>query len=216
MGIDLNQLFGVPFIPMDATKLFRDYLSKFVKLTDAEFEQQLVPVIKVRKFGKKELLTKAGEVENNFNFIIKGLARKYYKKGSQEINTQISFEGHLLVSQESFHSRLPSEYFIETIEPTTVVSITHDDLEKIYASSHRMEHLARLLITYAMVLKDRWQMQLVKMTPRERFLNFVTRNPELMQRVPQKFLASYLSIKPETFSRFKHLLKGHTKNVHSA
>lgn len=201
---------------MDTAKLFRDYLSKFVKLTDAEFEQQLLPVIKIRKFGKKELLTKAGEVENNFNFILKGLARKYYKKGSQEINTQISFEGHLLVSQESFHSRLPSEYFIESIEPTTVVSISHDDLEKVYASSHRMEHLARLLITYAMVLKDRWQMQLVKMTPRERFLNFVTRNPELMQRVPQKFLASYLNIKPETFSRFKHLLKGHTKNVHSS
>jgi len=76
-----------------------------------------------------------------------------------------------------------------------------------------MEHLARLLITYAMVIKDRWQMQLVKMTPRERFLNFVIKNPELMQRVPQKFLASYLNIKPETFSRFKHLIKAHMKSV---
>jgi len=197
---------------MDTTKPFHDYLNKFVQLSDAEFEQQLMPVIKVRRFGKKELLTKAGEVENNFNFIIRGLIRKYYRKGSHEINTQISTEGHLIVSQESFHSRLPSEYFIETIEPSTVVSITHDDLEKVYASSHKMERLARLLITYAMVLKDRWQMQLVKMTPRERFLNFVTRNPELMQRVPQKFLASYLNIKPETFSRFKHLLKGHVRN----
>jgi CRP-like cAMP-binding protein len=198
---------------MDPTRPFRDYLSKFVVLTDAEFEQQLLPVINVRRFGKKELLTKAGEVEDNFNFIVKGLARKYYKKGSHEINTQISFEGHLLVSQESFHSRLPSEYYIETIEPTTVVTITHNDLEKVYASSPKMEHLARLLITYAMVLKDRWQMQLVKMTPRERFLNFVTRNPELMQRVPQKFLASYLNIKAETFSRFKHLLKEHIRST---
>ena len=204
-----------PKCRMDTTRPFRDYLSKFVELTDAEFEQQLMPVIKVRRFGKKELLTKAGEVENNFNFIIKGLVRKYYKKGSHEINTQISTEGHLIVSQESFHSRLPSEYFIETIEPSTVVSITHDDLEKVYASSHKMERLARLLITYAMVLKDRWQIQLVKMTPRERFLNFVTRNPGLMQRVPQKFLASYLNIKPETFSRFKHLLKGHVRSAHS-
>ena len=198
---------------METTKSFHHYLNKFTTITEDEFNEHLVPVIKVRRFGKKEMLTKAGEVENNFNFIVKGLARKYYKKGSQEINTQISYEGHLLVSQESFHSRLPSEYFIETIEPTTVVSITHDDLEKVYAYSHHMEHLARLLITYAMVLKDRWQIQLVKMTPRERFLNFVTKNPELMQRVPQKFLASYLNIKPETFSRFKHLLKGHTKTV---
>ena len=160
-------------------------------------------------------MTRAGEVENYFNFIIKGLVRKYYKKGSNEINTQISFEGHMILSQESFHSRLPSEYFIETIEASTFVSIRHDDLENVYLQSHRMERLARRLITYAMVIKDGWQMQLIKMTPRERFLNFVTKNPDLMQRVPQKYLASFLNIKPETFSRFKHLLKGHVKSVHS-
>lgn len=196
---------------MDSIKLFQSYLGKFTDITEAEFNKNLLPVIKVRRFGKKELLTKEGEVENYFNFIAKGLIRKYYVKGSHEINTQISMEGHLIVSQESFHSRLPSDYFIETIEPSTVVSITYDDLERVYASSHRMERLARLMITYAMVIKDRWQIQLVKMTPRERFLNFVTKNPELMQRVPQKFLASYLNIKPETFSRFKHLIRGHKR-----
>lgn len=196
---------------MDSIKQFQNYLGKFTELTEVEFNKNLLPVIKVRRFGKKELLTKAGEIENYFNFIAKGLVRKYYKKGSHEINTQISIEGHLILSQESFHSRLPSEYYIETIEPSTVVSITYDDLERVYSSSHRMERLARLLITYAMVIKDRWQMQLVKMTPRERFLNFVTKNPELMQRVPQKYLASYLNIKPETFSRFKHLIRGHKK-----
>lgn len=197
---------------MDSPKPFHEYLRKFIDLTDEEFQEHLIPVIRIRSFGKKETVTKAGEIEDSFNFILKGLARKFYKKGHTEINTQISYEGHLLVCQESFHSRLPSEYSIETIEPTTMVTITHDDLEKVYSSSHRMEHLARLLITYAMVLKDRWQIQLVKMTPRERFLNFVTRNPELMQRVPQKFLASYLNIKPETFSRFKHLLMAHGRN----
>lgn len=198
---------------MDSIKLFQSYLGKFTDLSEAEFNKNLLPVIKVRRFGKKELLTKEGEVENYFNFIAKGLIRKYYVKGNHEINTQISMEGHLIVSQESFHSRQPSDYFIETIEPSTVVSITYDDLERVYASSHRMERLARLLITYAMVIKDRWQIQLVKMTPRERFLNFVTKNPELMQRVPQKFLASYLNIKPETFSRFKHLIRGHKKTA---
>ena len=60
---------------MDAIGPFKDYLRKFIDLTDAEFEQVLLPVIKVRKFGKKELLTKAGDVENYFNFIIKGLIR---------------------------------------------------------------------------------------------------------------------------------------------
>ena len=201
---------------MDAVKAFQFYLQKFIPLTDEEFNREVLPVLRVRKFAKKETMTAAGEVENYFNFIVKGLARKFYVKGHQEINTQISFEGQMLLSQESFHSRQPSEYIIEAIEPTTVVSIDHDDLERLYTSSHRMEHLGRLIVTYSMVIKDRWQMQLVKMTPRERFLNFVNRNPELMQRVPQKFLASYLNIKPETFSRFKHLLRPQKKAVVSS
>jgi CRP-like cAMP-binding protein len=198
---------------MDITSPFLDYLRKFIDLTDEEYQQYLLPYIKVRRFGKKETITRASEVENYFNFIIRGLARKYYKKGKDEINTQISFENHIIHSQESYHSRLPSEYSIEAIEPTILVSISYEDLEKIYDSSKKMEHLGRLIITYTMVVKDRWQMRLTKHTPRERFISFVNKNPELLQRVPQKFLASYLSIKPETFSRFKHLVRGGSKTT---
>lgn len=197
---------------MESLQLLKDYLRKFIDLPDDEFNSVLLPFIKIRKFDKREILTKAGETENYFNFILKGLIRKYYKKGRDEINTQISFGGHIIHSQESFHSRKPSEYFVEAIEPSVVASITYDDLESVFARTQKMEHMGRLVITHTMILKDRWQMQLVKMTPRERFINFVTRNPELMQRVPQKYLASYLNIKPETFSRFKHLLRNHHRS----
>lgn len=196
---------------MDAVRPFQNYLRKFIALSDEEFMKYLLPVIKLRKFDKKGLLTRVNETENYFNFILKGLIRKYYLRGTEEINTQISFEGHIIHSQESYHGRQPSEYFVEAIEPSTVVSITYKDLESVYDQSKKMEHLGRLVITHTMIIKDRWQMQLVKMTPRERFLNFVTKNAELMQRVPQKYLASYLNIKPETFSRFKHLLRDHTR-----
>jgi CRP-like cAMP-binding protein len=198
---------------MYSVNTFLHFLQKFTDLSAAEFDQFLRPVIIERRFGKKELLTKAGEVENYFNFILKGLVRKYYLKGKEEINTQISTERHIIHSQESFHSRQPSEYFVEAIEPTVVASISFTDLESVFTRSAKMEHVGRMVITHTMVLKDRWQMQLVKMTPRERFLNFVTKHSSLLQRVPQKFLASYLNIKPETFSRFKHLLKGHSKSL---
>lgn len=193
---------------MDATRLFHQYLQKFIELSDKEFNSQILPFITIRKFAKRELLTRAGEVENWFNFIGKGLIRKYYLRHKEEINTQISLEGHIIHSQESFHSRSPSEYAVEAIEPSIVVSATYEQLETVFAQSQKMEHLGRMVITHTMVLKDRWQMQLVKHTPRERFIYFVNKNPELVQRVPQKFLASYLNIKPETFSRFKHLLMG--------
>jgi CRP-like cAMP-binding protein len=212
--LDLNQLFRnfkIQAKVMDVVKPFLDYLRKFIELSEDEFRLYIYPYISIRKYSKKQIITEAGEVETYFNFIVKGLARKYYKKGSDEINTQISFEGHIMHSQESFHSRTPSEYCVEAIEPTTLVSITYDDLEKIYARSGKMEHLGRLIITYTMVIKDRWQMQLVMHTPRERFVRFVQHNPELLQRVPQKYLASYLNIKPETFSRFKHLIRAGSK-----
>ena len=196
---------------MDAVRPFLDYVRKFVDISEDEFRQLIFPYITVRKYAKKQVITESGEIENYFNFITKGLARKYYKRGKEEINTQISFEGHIMHSQESFHSRTPSEYVIEAIEPTTLVSITYDDLERIYARSVKMEHLGRLIITYTMVVKDRWQMQLVMHTPRERFIKFVQKNPELLQRVPQKYLASYLNIKPETFSRFKHLVRASSR-----
>lgn len=192
---------------MENVQLFHQFLMKFIDVTEIEFDEYIKPLIEVRHFKKRQTITREGEVENYFNFITKGLVRKFYKKGKEEINTQISTEGHIIHSQESFHSRTPSEYFVETIEPSTMVSITFDNLEKIYSRSHKMEKLGRLVITFTMIIKDRWQMNMIKHTPRERFLDFVQKNPALMQRVPQKFLASYLNIQPETFSRFKHLLK---------
>lgn len=198
---------------METIRSFMIYLQKLSDITEEEFNKHLLPVCTVPRFAKKEVITKAGEMEDHFNFIVKGLARKYYKKGAEDINVQISMEGHMMLSQESFHSRQPSEYTIEAIEPTTLVSIKYDDAEKMFASSQRMEHLGRVIVTYSMVIKDKWQMQLIKMTPRERFISFVNKNPELMQRVPQKYLASYLNIKPETFSRFKHLVKTHSSTA---
>ena len=192
---------------MQIAKKFYSYLSKFVPITREEFKEFMEPYLIERRFERKEIVSKEGEVEEYLNFIVKGVARKYYLQGMDEVNTQISHEGHLIHAQESFHSRQPSEYYVETVEPTVFVSITYDDLEKLYAQHAKLERLGRLVITYTMVQKDRWQMQMVKLSPRDRFLFFVERHPDLLQRVPQKHLASFLNIQPETFSRFKHLVK---------
>ena len=198
---------------MSHQKSLLDFLNKFIPLSLNEYNELIAPCIIKRHFDKKSIITTAGEVENYINFIDSGLVRKYYKKANDEVNTQISNEGHIVHAQESFHSRTPSEFSIETIEPTELSSITYECLEKMYSSSEKMQRLGRLVITATMVLKDKWLSQLVKLSPRERFISFVTKHPELMQRVPQKYLASYLNIKPETFSRFKHLVKDHSKKT---
>lgn len=186
---------------------FFSFLRQFVNITTAEINNFLVPVIKVREFNKKQFIIRAGEVENYINFIGSGLIRKYYLRDNEERITQIAIEGHLVSSQESLYTRTPSEYYIEAIEPTTLVSIANEDLEKMFAQSHNLERMGRLIAIHTMVLIDKRQMSLIKQSPRDRFLNFVSNYPEIIQRVPQKYLASFLNIKPETFSRFKHLIK---------
>jgi CRP-like cAMP-binding protein len=192
---------------MENVRPFFLFLHKFIDLKEQEFNDIIRPYLQVRHFRKRQELCKIGEVENYLNFILKGLVLKYYKKGEGDMLTQISTEGHIIHSQESFHSRTPSEYCVEPIEPTTVVSINYDNLEKVYSSSAKMERLGRLVVTFSMVVKDKWWTNMIRLSPRERFLDFIHKNPELLQRVPQKYLASYLNIQPETFSRFKHMLK---------
>lgn len=192
---------------------FKDLLLRFADLSDAEFEEYVQPVLQIRRFEKRQIISEAGEVENYVNFISKGLVRRYFVRDKMEHHVQISRERQLVLNLESFYNRKPAEFTIEAIEPTVLVSISYADMENVFARSHRIEHMARKLLTYSMVSCNNWHMQLVRHNPRERFLNFVTRNPELLQRVPQKFLASYLNIKPETFSRFKHLLRNYSPAV---
>ncbi len=192
---------------MQDYKVLLWFIHKFTELSEDEFQQFILPVAQRRSFEKKQVITRIGEVENYFNLITRGLVRKYYLRNKEEVHTQISREGQIILVQDSFLSREPSIYCLEAIEPTTLMSISYDDLERIFSSSSRMEHLGRKVVTSIAILQDKWQSNLVQKSPRERFVDFVSRNPDLIQRVPQKYLASLLNIKPETFSRFKHLLR---------
>ena len=186
---------------------FLHFLKQFASVTEEELAEYFLPVVRIREFGKKQLITRAGDVENYINFVQKGLVRKYYLHESEERIVQLAIEGHLISSQESLYMRTPSDYYIETIEPATLISVANEDLEKMFARSHSMERMGRLITVHSMVLIDKRQMSLIKQSPRDRFLNFMENYPEIVQRVPQKYIASFLNIKPETFSRFKHLTR---------
>ena len=69
---------------MDPLRPFFDFLNKFIPLSEEEFDTIIKPRISLRQFKKKELITVAGEVERYLNFVIKGLARKYFRNGNEE------------------------------------------------------------------------------------------------------------------------------------
>jgi CRP-like cAMP-binding protein len=131
----------------------------------------------------------------------------YFSKGKTELITNIAKEGELVSSSASFLSATPSHYHIETLEPTTLLSLTREDLDEIYQKSVRIERLGRLLTTQFVMQKEEWEHECMRLDTRERFTRFMERNPDLVMRVPQKYLASYLNMKPETFSRLKNQLR---------
>lgn len=194
-------------------ELLQQYVSAYVTLTPEEFSL-LAGKITVRTFDKRVVLLRAGEVEKHMNFVVSGLVRMYFYKGRTEVITNIAREKDLVSASSSFLSGKPSNYYLETLEPTTLLSLTREDLDLIYARINRVERLGRELTTQFVLQKEEWEYECMRLDTRERFLHFVEKNPELMQRVPQKYLASYLNMKPETFSRLKHLLRKRPVAVH--
>lgn len=182
------------------------YLQRFMELSRQDFDL-LCPYLELRAYDKKVALLKEGEVEDTLNIVMKGMVRKYFKTKKGEATLQLATEGHIVQSEVSFHTRRPSDLILETVEPTVMITIRYDNLQEALKQSIALERLARTIVTQMFVKKDIRYFENLQMTTRERFLAYVTNHPHMLQRVPQKILASYLNIKPETFSRLKHLLR---------
>jgi CRP-like cAMP-binding protein len=200
----------MPYHPASAYKAaldkFYHYLQGYVPLTKHEFHQ-LEPYFEIREFEKKVKVIHEGEVERYLNVIAWGLVRKYLPVRNREITVQLASEGHIIHSELSFHYRVPSRAVVETIEPSVFLSISYDSLEQLYERFPKVERLGRLMISDLFIKKDNRYFDQLRKTTRERFLEYVKTHPQMLQRVPQKYIASYLNIKPETFSRLKHLMR---------
>jgi CRP-like cAMP-binding protein len=192
---------------MRAIGNLRNFVSKYVSLTPPEYDY-FESFFEKRNFKKKEKLLQEGEVEKYLNFIESGLARLFFVREKEEVVMQFSSENEIICCYESFLSGKPSVFFTESIEPMVVLSITLENLEKLFVSSPKIERLGRLFATQEYLKKAAFDYHRVRVTSQERFIDFVQNNRNLLQRVPQKYLASYLDMKPETFSRMKHFTKG--------
>ena len=184
-------------------------LEQIQKFFDVKPEQAEVMIgfCELRNIDKKTILTDEGELENYLNMVISGLVRKYVRKGKNEVTLQLATEGHIIHSEISFLHRVPSPVVVETIEPTTLISLNYANYLHALEYLPGADRMGRIMLTGMFVKKDERHFKQLHLTTRERFLEYMDEHPHMLQRVPQKYLASYLNIKPETFSRLKHLVK---------
>ena len=183
----------------------RQFISQHIELTEQEF-QKLASKLHPVSFDKKTKLVEIGEVSTTFYFVLKGITRRYFYRGKQEVITHLIKEGGMMGSVISFLTGEPSRYVLETLEPVTALALAKKDLDELFESDKKWDKFGRKIITAFFLQTENQILDNIRYTTKERFINFMKQNPDLVLRVPQKYLASYLEIQPETFSRLKHLM----------
>ena len=180
------------------------YLGRFMPITREEL-LDLLQYCEIRKFDKRVVIVKEGEIDNYLNLVVKGLVRKHLPLKKGDCTLQLATEGHVVQSEISYLTKTPSMVVLETLEPTMMVSLTYEKMEEALDKFPKGERLGRMILQGMFIKKDENRYNRLSKSTRERFFEYMEHHPHMLQRVSQKYLASYLQIKPETFSRLKAL-----------
>ena len=152
---------------------------------------------------KDFFLLKENTVSDYIYFIEKGVARIYYYKNGKEITEWLALDGQFFLSIASFFQRTPSYLIIQTIEPSQVYGIHHDDLMKMADEHHDTERLLRKMVTLSLILSQERMDSIQFESAQQRYEKLLQRTPQIVQRVPLTFIASFLGITLETLSRIR-------------
>lgn len=191
----------------------QQYTGRPLHLTASDVAS-LAHIMMQRTYRRRSPMARAGENEQYLHFMVKGLARQYFYDGNEEVTIYLAKEGDLMSSFVSYFSGAPSETMIETLEPTITMAIPRMKLEQLLPYSSRVNRFARLVLSEQILQMENWELTLLRYNIRERFMMFIRNNPDLYTRVPYKIQASFLDIKPETFSRLKAQLERKVKAIH--
>jgi len=155
------------------------------------------------EYKKGFFLTEEGQIERHLYFTVKGGTRAFFIKYGEEHCIDFRFEKEFTGSYISFLQQLPSKLYIQTLEASEFYLISYDSLNKLYDKFKAGERIGRLNAENLLVKYQIRQAALMLDTARERFLNLFNTKKQWIQRVSQKYLASYLNITPEYYSRLK-------------
>ena len=181
--------------------LLFDFISKYVSLTEEE-KNAIVSLDIFRSVKKGTILLKAGQKTKESYFVLKGCIRSYYVVDSEEKTTAFYTEMEAL-TPPCVISKTPSEYYISCIEDT-ILLVSNSDMEaEINSKFPKFEMMCRKL-SEELLAKQRIDFDAFKTSsPEQRYLNLLEKRPDLIQRVPQHQIASYLGIKPQSLSRLR-------------
>lgn len=161
-----------------------------------------------RQIPKKFKLVSKGEISSELYFINKGLIRLYYTKSTEEITGFIFKENLFASSYDSFLRRAPGIQTLESLEECDLLVITYDKLEELYQTLPKVNILIRKIAEQRFINTQQVLSSFLLESPEERYKRFEQQHKDLLQRVPQNIIASYLGITPVSLSRIRKRMHG--------
>ncbi|MBE9583246.1 Crp/Fnr family transcriptional regulator [Mucilaginibacter sp. JRF] len=179
------------------------HIENKVALTDDDREK-IASYFVPKKLRRKQYLLQEGDVCKNLTFVAKGLLRTYNvdEKGDEHMSV-FGWEGWWISDFNSFLTGEKSVFNIDAIENSELLLISQSDYEALTLAVPVMDRYFRILYQNSLVTKERRLMSAVTYTAEEKYLKLIESNPQIIQRIPQNLIASYLGIAPETLSRIK-------------
>ena len=156
-----------------------------------------------KKLRKKQYLLQEGDVSKYVAFVEKGVLRSYSldEKGDEHI-IQFAIEGWMISDLSSFLTGKPATYTIDALEDSELVLISRASNEELMKIP-KYETWMRLQITGAYIALQKRLTSIISLALEERYTSLIDTYPQIVQRVPQHMIASYMGLTPETLSRVR-------------
>jgi len=180
----------------------KKYCKQIVPLTNSELEL-IDKYFESKSLRKKEFLLTDSKACNFIAFIAEGSIRHFHVKDGIEKTCDISFENSWVTDFQSFTYNTSSIMNLQAMEDTSVFLIRKENLAKLYKECNKYETFGRLMAEQVAQRATEIAMSLSSDKPEERFQNLIKKQPDLFQRVPQKYIANFLGISPESLSRIQ-------------
>ena len=182
--------------------LYKNFQSK-IDLSEEEFEQ-IVSKFEPLTLEKKKNFLRPGDYTNHLAFVRKGALRSYEidSRGNENV-LQLAFEDHWTSDLRSFILRSKSKIYVETIEDSELLLLSHSNLEALYLDVPRIERFFRKLYEKAYVHSQERIQTALHVPAEQRYRNIMKKYPGIIQRIPLIYIASYLGITPESLSRIR-------------
>jgi CRP-like cAMP-binding protein len=178
-------------------------IEKIVSLSDLE-KETILSKIEVKQYAAKTVLLNAGEVCKHSYFVNSGILRSFnINDNIVEHVLQFACEGWWIGDMYSLITQKPGNLYVEVNEDAEVVLLSKENQEILYQEIPKLERFFRILTENSLVANQERLMDNLSLSAEERFEKFCTKYPTLIQKVPQKQIASYIGVTPEFFSKMK-------------